>query len=372
MNILIFNWSDVKNPNSGGAEVLTHEMAKRWVRVGHAVTQYASKFSGSPHEEIHEGVKIVRGGSPIIRNPHVPVQIAAYRWYKRQKRNTFDIVIDEIHGIPFFTPLYVRVKKIALICEVANELWDVTFPFPLNAAGRLIERWYFPLYRQVPFVTISPSTKLDLVAKGVRPDNITVLPMGLTLPAKIPRYRKEKIPTLVFVGRLSKTKGVESLASVLESLSQDYPHIQLWIVGGGEDAYSKKLQKKFHLHTSLGRVKFFGFVSQEKKFALMARAHILLVPSVKEGWGLIVPEAGSVGTPAVAYDVPGLRDIARHRSSALLVAPNPQSMAAGVLSMLSDRFLYNRLQRGARELSRKYTWDQTAETALQVLHQTIR
>ena len=57
--ILILNWRDIKNPNSGGAEVLTHEMAKRWVLWGHEVTQFSSKFRGAKGEEVVDGVRII-------------------------------------------------------------------------------------------------------------------------------------------------------------------------------------------------------------------------------------------------------------------------------------------------------------------------
>src|SRR3989344_7936207 len=101
MKILLLNWSDIKNPDSGVAEVLTHEIEKRWVAAGHEVTQFCSKFPGAKSHESVDGVTIIREGSPIIRDPHIPVHLAAYRWYKRHGQGVFDIVIDEIHGIPF-------------------------------------------------------------------------------------------------------------------------------------------------------------------------------------------------------------------------------------------------------------------------------
>src|SRR3989304_4913798 len=96
MRILILNWRDPKNPKSGGAEIVTLEHAKAWVKKGHKVTWFTSKFAGSKGTE-------------------------------------------KIHGIPFFTPLYVKKPKIAFIHEVANEIWNYMYSFPINKIGKSIE-----------------------------------------------------------------------------------------------------------------------------------------------------------------------------------------------------------------------------------------
>lgn len=364
MKILILNWSDIANPDAGGAELLTHEIAKRWVHAGHTVTQFSSEFSGAKQIERIDGITIIRRGSSMIRDPHVPVHLSAYFWYMRQGQGAYDVVLDEIHGIPFFTPLYVKVKKIALICEVANELWDATFPFPFNMVGKTIEHHYFRLYKNVPFLTISASSKDDLIQKGVPADHITILPMGLTVPEAMPRYAKEKTPTLLFVGRLAKTKGIDVLLRAFQGIRYTLPDAKLWIIGRGDEEYKRELLKtiaRLHLENT---VRFFGRVEERKKFELMARAHILLVPSIKEGWGLIVPESGYVGTPAVAYDVPGLHDVIIHNKSGMLVAPNQTALHKGALLLFRDKRMYDRLQKGARTAAKKYSWDKTAEVAL--------
>ena len=82
MHILILNWRDIKNPSSGGAELLTHEMAKRWVEQNHQVTLFTSRFKKSKATEIVDGVKIVREGNPDLRSLFSSVHFNAYRYYK--------------------------------------------------------------------------------------------------------------------------------------------------------------------------------------------------------------------------------------------------------------------------------------------------
>lgn len=369
MNILILNWRDIKNPKSGGAEILTHEIAKRFVRRGHKVTQFSSCFPNCLAEEEIDGVKIIRRGHSDARYFFRSVHFLAFWHYLKNFRGKFDVVIDEVHGLPFFTPWYVKEKKIVLICEVADELWIKMFGPFLGLFGRLTERIYLRfIYKNIPYLTISNSTKEELIREGVESKNITVLPMGLTIPKKMKKVEKEKDPTLIFVGRLSKSKGIEDAIEALRQISKIYPKTKFWIVGGGDKnyiGYLKKIAKKLD---ASNRITFWEFVSEEKKFELMGRAHLLLTPSMKEGWGLIVPEAARVQTPSVVYDVPGLRDIIVNGVNGIMVKKNtPLEIGKEVIRVLKDKDLYAKLQLNARKTSLTYNWNNTAETVFKIL-----
>src|SRR5690348_3815778 len=117
MKIAIFNWRDPKNPASGGAEILTLEIAKGFVKRGDTVLWFASVFKGCKKKEILEGIEIIRKGKPDLRAFKNSVHYKAFNYYSNHLKGNVDLVIDEIHGLPFFTPLYVKEKKIALICE---------------------------------------------------------------------------------------------------------------------------------------------------------------------------------------------------------------------------------------------------------------
>lgn len=372
MRILILNWRDIKNPQAGGAEVLTQEMAKRWVAWGHEVIQFSAMFAGAKREEVIGGVEIIRGGSSQVRSLGIPVHLSAFWWYLKYGKGKFDVVIDEIHGLPFFTPFYVQEKKVALICEVAKEIWDLAFSFPFNKIGRFIENHYFRFYKEIPFLTISPSTKEDLMKMGIKEENITVLPMGIIPPKNLKKYLKEKNPTLIFVGRLSKAKGIEEAIKVIYLLKKQHLKVKLWILGQKNGEYYQKLEnlvKKLNLEKY---IKFFGFVSQEKKFELMGRAHLLLNSSIREGFGLTIPEAGFVGTPAIVYNVAGLKDAVKQGINGLVVEVAPKAMTEAVLDLFSNKGKYQKIQQGAIKEAKKYHWEKTAKTALSVLEKNLQ
>ena len=162
MRILILNWRDIKNPGAGGAEILTHEMAKKWVAWGHEVTQISAKYKNAKDEENIAGIRIIRIGS------WWSVHFLTFIYYLNNLRNKTDVIIDEVHGLPFFVALYEPHKTTLFACEVADRLFFNFFPTPLAHLGLILERIYFKLYKNIPALAISPSTKEDLISRGFK------------------------------------------------------------------------------------------------------------------------------------------------------------------------------------------------------------
>lgn len=357
MNILILNWKDIKNPLKGGAEILTHEIAKGLVENGHNVTLFVPSFAGCKEREVIDGISIVRSKRIGFSLPYNPTHFLRAMVFYFFHKNNFDIIIDELHGIPYFTPLYIKQRIFFLVCEVAGDIWDRTFRFPFNKLGRLIERWYFSLYKSKEVFTISPSTKSDLIKVGIPSDSITIIPMGIKRATTKNNYQKEKNPTYIFVGRMSKMKGIEDAIIAVSIIIIRYPLAKLWIIGDGDLRYRAYLQNKVKQLNINDNIIFFGFVSEEKKYEFMARAHAILVPSLREGFGLIVPEANSVGTPAIVYDSPGLRDIVKNGENGFISTKNtPAALAEILLKNQKKLFIMSAL---AKKISALYNWSNT-------------
>ncbi|MGI8420235.1 MAG: glycosyltransferase family 4 protein [Candidatus Levyibacteriota bacterium] len=362
MTILILNWRDIKNPAGGGAEILTHELAKRWVKHGHSVMQISSSFKMAKTNETIDGVQFIRKGTWWT------VQIYAYFYYKKYLKDKTDIIIDEVHWFPFFSYLYAPKKTVALICEVANKLLYQIFPYPVALMWRFIEKIYLIAYRNVPAMAISQSTYDDLVEEGHIKKNLIVLPMGLTLPVKIKHFAKEKTPTLIYVARLNKQKGLFDTIQAFALIKSEIKEAKLWLVGSGDPTIINQVKKQITLHKLDGAVKLFGFVSEEKKFELLSRAHILMSASAQEGWGLTVPEAGLTRTPAVVYNIQGFRDIIQDGKEGMLVDKNPGALANGVVALLNKKELYKKMQDAVEKKAKSFSWDTSAEKSLQFIN----
>jgi glycosyltransferase involved in cell wall biosynthesis len=207
-------------------------------------------------------------------------------------------------------------------------------------------------------LTISQSTADDLRRLGFR-GAVTVMPLGVE-SVTVQRRRKAALPTFIYVGRLTSSKRVIDIIKAFALFRRSMGPAELWLVGNGPVRYRRAL------HSLVGRlgvsenVHFWGRLSVNDKHMRMSEAHALLMASVREGWGLVVNEANACGTTAVVYDVPGLRDAVRHLDTGLVVRPSPHGLAHGMRTLFRDQDLRERLQVGALESSKGFSFDRTA------------
>jgi glycosyltransferase involved in cell wall biosynthesis len=365
MKILILNWRDIENPAGGGAEILTHELAKGWVEKGYEVRLLSASFKNAEPRKNLDGVEIIRLGR------WWNIHIFSFFYYIFYLRNT-DIIIDEVHWFPFFSAVYARKKTVALTCEVANKLFFTLFPYPIAILFRGIEKLYLYIYRTVPTLTISESTKKDLIKEGVGKEFITVLNLGIHIPKNLPTYKKEKNPTFLYLARLNKQKGIYDAVTAFSLIKQNLPASKFWIVGLGEKKVEIAVKKMAQENGLSNSVTFFGFVPETKKYELLGKAHLLLVPPAQEGWGLTVIEAGHQGTPSVAYDVEGLRDSVVDKKTGILTEPTPEALAKEALKLMTKKQEYAKLSKGTKEWSRKFDWEKTQKKSLEVLENFYR
>lgn len=359
LGILILNWRDIRNPEAGGAEVFTHEVARRWVAEGHEVTLMTSQFAGARVEETIDGVHIRRIGRLRNGTFHLLVQRELARL------RGFDAVVDEVNTIPFLTPVWGDglPPVITLIHQLASDVWDAEVPGPVARVGRGIESRLLNLYRDAHVVTVSGSTVADLQAMGfsrlrVVPEGGDAAPLG-SPEAKAPE------PTFLFVGRLAANKRPDHALEAFATIRRRLPSARLWIVGQGS------LEPALRARASDG-VELFGRVDHDDLRRRMAEAHCLLMPSVREGWGLVITEANALGTPAVGYDTPGIRDAIRHERTGLLVpAGDAAALGAAAAGLVADAKAYERVRTEAILWGRCFSWDDTADLLLNLICERI-
>jgi glycosyltransferase involved in cell wall biosynthesis len=346
----------------GGAEVFTREVAKQMVEKGHEVTLFTSEFPNCKKEEILDGVRIVRAGGKYS------VYWNAKKFYKRYfSGERYDVVIDEINTRPFFTPNFVTngEKVVGLIHQLAREYWFYETPFPLSYIGyHFLEHKWLRSYVDVPTVTVSESTRQDLLELGFR--KVFVVPEGLNFTPLSEIPEKEEYPVVVYAGRLKRAKRPDHAIKAFKIVKKEIPNADLWIIGDGP--YKKDLKK-----IAVDGVKFFGGLSNEHRRRLLARAWVLVNPSVREGFGLNVLEANALGTPCVAYDVAGLRDSIIDGRTGLLVKENGDvtKLAEAMIKVLGDGALRKALSENALEYCKSFSWDRTSQEFEKVLKEIV-
>ncbi|MFH0749608.1 MAG: glycosyltransferase family 4 protein [Candidatus Gottesmanbacteria bacterium] len=361
MKILLLNWRDLTHPRAGGAELVTMEHAKGWVRAGHRVTWVTGWYGGKKEETI-EGVYIVRRAGSLTIYLYAMVYILINSHF-------FDVIVDEAHGFPFFTPLFTKKPVVLFIHEIAGEIWDYMFSFPKNIIGKFLESSYFRLYKHCHVWTDAPSTIDELVERGIPRDHCIAIPCPIVSKSPLKgMLKKEKNPTYIFVSRVVRMKGVEEVIKAFSFIYREDQKSKLWIVGGGEDSYVRELKTMTEEYGIGKNVQWFGVVSEQKKYELMTKAHLLLHASVKEGWGLVVLEAVSVGTPAVVYNVGGLKDVVKNGITGIVISDNsPLRMAEAALKLYSDKKMYNLYQSNGKKRVDSLKWKNVTRQSLLLL-----
>jgi glycosyltransferase involved in cell wall biosynthesis len=279
--------------------------------------------------------------------------LKARQWYKRQDK--FDLIIDQHHGIPWFAPWWGRTNCVAFIHEVLGPIWGAFYPWPISTFGRAQEMLTHRLYRNIPFWTVSDSTKKALVQNGVK--DVTVLPNGTDatpLPFLEPKPLVDPI-TLIVVCRLAPNKRVDAAMDAFCEVRSRHKAVRLVVVGSGEEEIN--LKRKAAQSPYASDIIFTGPLGEEEKNAQLRQAHLLLHTSLREGWGLNVIEANALGTPAVVYPVGGLVDSTVHGETGFISrSETPTALAESVLEMIANQERYEGFRKRAWERSKLFEW----------------
>jgi glycosyltransferase involved in cell wall biosynthesis len=362
--IAFLSWRDTRNPEGGGAERYLEKMAQWLVLLGCEVTVFCAAHPGAPPDEVVDGVRFVRRGTKVS------VYLEGIRALRRGDLGDPDLVVDVQNGLPFFTRLATRKPVIVLVHHVHREQWPVVYPGLTGRVGWWIERRLAPwIYRRCQYVAVSRATRDELRELGVRGPRVAVVHNG-TDPASSDETGKSAAPMLAVVGRLVPHKRAEHAIDTALALREEFPGLRLHVVGSGW--WEQELRDYADAAGAGETVVFEGHVDEERKQAVYEQAWLLLLPSMKEGWGLVIGEAGMHRTPAVAYRSAGgtQESIIDHHSG--LLVDDPEEFTAAVRRLLLDADERSRLGAGALETSHRFTWEQAqhsfAVVVLSVLH----
>lgn len=353
MRILAFNWRDPRHPEAGGAELHLFEILRRCVRDGDSAVWLAERFPGAPERDLIEGIRVHRGGTWY--NAHLSLGSLYRRVYRKER---FDLVLDDINKVPFFTPLYASAPVLAIVPHLFGGTVFREASLPVGLLVRAHELMIPLVYRRTPFLAISESTKDDLAARGIDRGRISVARCGLTQEdygiATPPERRRA--PRVVFLGRLRKYKGAQHAIRALPRIRGAVPGATLDVVGDGP--YRSDLER---LAGALGvaqAVRFRGALPHAEKVAALNEAQVAVCPSPKEGWGLTVIEANACGVPVVASRSPGLVESVRDGETGFLVPHgDAAALADGVIRLLEDRALRLRQAAAARAWAERFDWE---------------
>ena len=197
---------------------------------------------------------------------------------------------------------------------------------------------------------------------GLNPNNFEVVYNGIDLtrfnPFLISRKTirselgiKNSTPTLVIVGRLTTQKGHRYLINALPTVLEKYPELRLFVVGDDSPFDTSTKEEIFKLVNTMGLTENVIFLGERKDVPdILYAADIFVLPSLWEGFGLVIAEAMAAGVPVIASKIDGIPEVVIDSVTGILVPPkNPEAIANAILYLLNNPNKAKKMGQAGRE-----------------------
>jgi glycosyltransferase involved in cell wall biosynthesis len=366
-HVVVLNWRDTQHPEGGGSEVYVERLAHGLAAQGDRVTILCAAVAGRRRVETHNGVTFVRRGGHLTVYLWAALLVVLGRLGPLGRS---DVIIEVQNGMPFLARLYARCPVVVLVHHVHKEQWHVVGPV-LARIGWFLESRVAPVVnRGSRYVAVSNVTAAELEGLGVGPEQITVAFNGILSGPEIGTVPRSATPHLVVLGRLVPHKRAEHAIDVVKALRDEIPDLTLAIVGSGW--WEDELREYAANSEVADRIEFLGHVDEATKHRELARAWALVLPSVKEGWGLVIIEAAVHGTPSIAYrSAGGVRESIQDGVTGLL-ADDARDLVDMARSVLCDHELRQELGAKAALRAEEFDWQTTIDRVADILSRPVQ
>ena len=294
----------------GGAEKRIWEISKRLVKIGHEVHIFGMNYWNGDAVVMKEGVylhgvcepkELYVGGRRSIKEA---IYFARKVLFPLLKEN-FDVI--DCQAFPYFPCFSAKicssVKRTPLILtwhEVWDDYWYEYLGKSRGVFGKRIERTTAHLTDKA--IAVSERTKKDLETIGVKRE-IKVIPNGIDF-RKIERINaSEEESDIIFAGRLIKDKNVDILVKAVEQVKKEVPDAKLKCIIIGDGPEKAKLEKQAYELGLERNITFMGFLEDyDEVISAMKSSKVFVLPSTREGFGMVALEANACGLPVVTVD----------------------------------------------------------------------
>ncbi len=238
-------------------------------------------------------------------------------------------------------------------------------------SGQLFQKLNLPALRKMDkVICVSRQTVQECLKRGVEEKKIVVIPNGIDVnkfrlqPATSNLQPRQK--TIITVGRLVKRKGVNWF---VRKVMPNLPGVEYLIIGSGPEA--ERIVQSIKEFNLADRVKMLGKVSDADLKKYYNAADLFVMPNIKvegdrEGFGIVLLEAASVGLPVVASNLEGIKDaIQTGRNGWLVEWGNAQSFLQKINELLNYPQISELRQQIQEYTINHYSWNEIAQRYLE-------
>jgi len=273
------------------------------------------------------------------------IPIAVVSWVAILKRGKFDLVhINDYWWTPIVW-LACRIRRIPCLVHIRQQI----------EPRRVKQYW---LEKPNGVLAISQEIRHVAVEGGVDPDRIRVVYSGLDFSSKAGQVDKGLIRQryglpdgqllIGAVANLFPRKGYEYLLEALSDVRNIVPHVHCIIVGEGNEEYTEKLMNLVRAKDLKEFVTFAGFQPNVSEY--MADFDVVVLPSILEGFGLVLLEAMAMGKPVVASRVGGIPEVVEDGVTGILVSPaHSRKLAEALIILLENSTLRQSMGEAGRK-----------------------
>jgi glycosyltransferase involved in cell wall biosynthesis len=348
----------------GGAEKRVYEIAKRMAQHGHEVHWYSIAWwlpENGKTNMIMDGIHLHGVSKPIElysedRRSIKEAVTFALKLFNPLMKENFDVV--DCQGFPFFPCFTAKIhslrgksKLIITLHEVWGDYWYTYLGKP-GIFGKAVERLMVNLTDNL--ISVSSKTKNDL--KRIKPsEKSVIIPNGIDFNRITDLKPSNEKSTIIFAGRLIKEKNVDILIRSVDILRAKVPDIKCLIFGEGPELLKlEKLVDELQLGEN---IIFKGFVENyDDLIGYMKSSKVFLLPSTREGFGMVVIEANACGIPVVVveHEMNAAVDLVVEGVNGFKCVLSPDDMASKTIKALESN---GNLRIKCIEMSRAYDWD---------------
>ncbi len=356
----------------GGAEKRIYELGKRLVKQGHEVHVFGIKWWDGAEIISYEGMVLHGVCSPMElyingRRSIYEAVVFSIRLFPHLIREKFDLI--DASAFPYFSCFsakLVSVLRRTRIVVTWYEVWGGYWYEYLGWQGffgKLVE--YLASKLTSEQIALSSLTKKNLESLGINHDNIQIVPGGIDLKRIAGIHPSNEVCDVLFAGRLIGEKNVDVLLGAIGYARNSLPSLTCHIIGDGpEKERLKSLTAKYGLFTN---VRFFGFMGYDELISRIKSSKVLVLPSSREGFGIVVIEAFACGVPVIT--VRGGRNAASllvNEETGLVINLDASEMGTAIQTLINDAGLRERMSLSAVNAAKKYEWDNIVRRLLKI------